>query len=136
MSNWSRAGIRTVLSLLTPEEEEDLDLGAEKAEAESRGMDFLAFPIPDRQVPYSEAAMTSTVEALHAALSAGKDVVVHCRQGVGRAGLVSACLLVFKGLSAEDAVARLGAARRAPIPETPEQRRWIDGYAANFAGAR
>lgn len=136
MSGWRRAGIDAVISLLVSEEEEDLGLNAERREAESRGMDFLSFPIPDRQVPDSEAAMASILEALDAALASGKNLLVHCRQGVGRTGLVAACLLVAKGFSPEDAVARLSAARGESIPETPEQRRWIDRYAASFAGAR
>jgi len=39
-------------------------------------------------------------------------------------------------LDAETAVSRLTAARGVPIPETPEQRQWIDRYAATFANAR
>jgi protein-tyrosine phosphatase len=87
-------------------------------------------------VPDSEAGLTSTLEAVDAKLSVGRNVVVHCRQGVGRAGLVAACLLVAKGLSPEDAVERLSAARGEAVPETAEQRSWIDRYAAIFAGAR
>jgi protein-tyrosine phosphatase len=136
MSNWRRAGVDAVLSLLTPGEEDDLELRSERARAGVCGMDFLSFPIPDRQVPDSEAGLTSTLEAVDAKLSAGRNVVVHCRQGVGRAGLVAACLLVAKGLAPEDAVGRLSAARGEEVPETSEQRRWIDRYAAIFAGAR
>jgi len=135
MSSWRRAGIDAVLSLLTREEEGDLDLTAESREARAGGMEFISFPIPDRQVPDSDAAMSSALESLDAALVAGKNAVVHCRQGVGRTGLVAACLLVAKGLTPEDAVERLSKARGEPVPETPEQRRWIDRYAAKFASA-
>jgi len=134
MSGWRRAGIDAVLSLLTPTEDVDLDLQAERGEANACGIEFISFPIPDRQVPDSEAAMASTAETLDAVLTSGKNVVVHCRQGVGRTGLVAACLLVAKGLSPQEAVARLSAARGEPVPETLEQRRWIDRYAATFAG--
>lgn len=136
MSNWRRSGVDAVLSLLTPGEEDDLDLRDERPQAGSCGLDFLSYPIPDRQVPDSEAGLTLILEAVDATLSAGRNVVVHCRQGVGRTGLVAACLLVAKGLSPEDAVARLSAARGEAVPETAEQRRWIDRYAATFAGAR
>lgn len=136
MSRWRRAGIDRVLSLLTPEEEADLDLQAERSETVAHGMEFSSFPIPDREVPDSEAAMTSALEALDTALYAGKNVVVHCRQGIGRTGLVAACLLVAKGLRPEDVVERLSAARGERVPETPEQRRWISRYAATFADAR
>lgn len=135
ISGWRRAGIDAVLSLLTNEEEHDLDLKTEKTVAKAHGMKFISFPIPDRQVPDSEAEMASTLEILDAALSSGKNVVVHCRQGIGRTGLVAACLLVSKGLPPENAVEMLTTARGAPVPETPEQRRWIDHYAAISASA-
>jgi protein-tyrosine phosphatase len=130
ISSWHREGIAVVLSLLTPEEEHDLDLETEKQAAKAQGIEFLSFPIPDREVPRSEAAMTSALEALNAALSSGKNVLVHCRQGVGRTGLVAACLLVSRGLTPETAVSRLSAARGIAVPETSEQRDWINRYAA------
>jgi protein-tyrosine phosphatase len=136
MDAWRRAGIDTVLSLLTLEEEQDLDLLREAHEANARGMKFVSLPIPDRQVPNSESEVSATLDRLDADLAAGKNVVVHCRQGVGRTGLVAACLLVAKGLTPEVAVKILSAARGAPVPETAEQRRWIDHYAAVLASAK
>jgi protein-tyrosine phosphatase len=135
MSDWRRAGIDTVLSLLTPEEEKDLDLKNEARAAKAQGMKFISFPIPDRQVPRSESEVASALEKLDADLSSGKNVVVHCRQGVGRTGLVAACLLATKGFSPGAAVETLSAARGLQIPETVDQRRWIDHYAATLAGA-
>jgi len=136
MAAWRRAGIDTVLSLLTPEEEEELDLKREAQEAKVRGMKFASLPIPDRQVPNSESEVSAALDRLDADLSAGKNAVVHCRQGIGRTGLVAACLLVAKGLTPEAAVKTLSAARGAPVPETAEQRRWIDHYAAALAGTK
>lgn len=136
MAGWRQAGIDTVLSLLTPEEEEDLDLKGEGREAKARGMKFASLPIPDRQVPNSESEVSATLDRLDADLAAGKNVVVHCRQGVGRTGLVAACLLVSKGLTSDAAVKALSDARGTPVPETREQRRWIDHYAAVLAGIK
>jgi len=51
---WRRQGIGVVFSLLTPEEEDDLDIAAEASIARTHGMNFLSFPILDRQVPDSE----------------------------------------------------------------------------------
>jgi protein-tyrosine phosphatase len=132
MGAWRQAGIDTVLSLLTPEEEQDLDLKREAQEANARGMKFASLPIPDRQVPSSESELSATLDRLDADLSAGNNVVIHCRQGIGRTGLVAACLLVTKGLSPEVAVKTLSAARGTPVPETADQRHWIDHYAAVF----
>jgi len=136
MAGWHRAGIDTVLSLLTPEEERDLDLQSEAQAAKVGGMKFVSLPIPDRQVPNSESEVTATLERLDADLSAGKNVVVHCRQGIGRTGLVAACLLATKGLTPETAVKNLSTARGIPVPETTEQRRWIDHYASVLAGTK
>lgn len=136
MSEWRRAGIDTVVSLLTAEEEQDLDLENEAREVKARGMKFISLPIPDRQVPRSESEVAAALEKLDADLSSRKNVVVHCRQGIGRTGLVGACLLVTKGLSPGAAVESLSAARGLRVPETDEQRRWIDHYAAVLAGTK
>ncbi len=130
LENWRRSGVDVVVSLLTPEEERDLDLAAERHESEAQGLEFVSHPIPDRQIPASEAALSSTLERVDHALSSGKNVVVHCRQGVGRSGLVAACLLVSRGSTPDSAIERLSAIRGVSIPETPEQRSWIDHYLA------
>lgn len=136
MAGWRKAEIDVVLSLLTAEEEKDLDLKNEGREVERNGMKFMSLPIPDRQVPKSDPQVAATLEKLSAALAAGKKVVIHCRQGVGRTGLLAACLLITKGFSAGAAVDLVSAARGVPVPETAEQRLWIDQYAATFAGTK
>ena len=132
---WKHSGVGTILSLLTPDEERDLGITGEGAEAEAAGIEFLSFPIPDLQVPQSRTALTKTLERVDRDLAGGKNVVLHCRQGVGRSGLVAACLLVTKGIDAETAVHRISEARGVHVPETAEQRRWIDQYASSFAGS-
>jgi len=132
LANWRKAGVDTVLSLLTADEERELDLQDEARKVKSLGMGFQSFPIPDREVPKSEAKLAAALEELDTDLSAGKNAVIHCRQGVGRTGLVAACLLATKGLSSGAAISSVGAARGTPVPETEEQRRWIDRYAATL----
>ena len=133
ITSWQREGVNTVFSLLTDEEERDLDIAREEAEAKAHSMKFLSYPIPDRQVPDSEANLGKALQKLEAELAAGRNVVLHCRQGIGRTGLVAACLLLTKGIDLQTAVTRLSAARGTSIPETPEQRRWIDHYAETLA---
>jgi protein-tyrosine phosphatase len=136
MTSWRREGVDAFLSLLTPEEEQDLDLEGERRAAQAQGMEFISLPIPDRQVPGSEADVAPVVEEVDALLSSGKNVVVHCRQGIGRTGLLAASLLVAKGWNPDDAVATVSQARGIPVPETVEQRRWIDHYAAILSGTK
>lgn len=133
---WKRAGVNAVLSLLTRDEERDLELGEETTEAKAQGIEFISFPIPDRQVPSSETGLVRTLERLDDALSSGKNVVVHCRQGVGRSGLIATCLLVRKGMSPDAAVESVSGARGVSVPETNEQRDWIDRHAVALAGTK
>ena len=99
-------------------------------------MKFLSFPISDREVPDSESKPANILERLDKDLSAGKNIVLHCRQGIGRTGRVAACLLLMTGWEPETALLMLSTARGLPVPETAEQRRWIYRFATTLAGAR
>src|SRR2546423_5339539 len=88
IASWRRAGINTVFSLLTPEEERDLDLADEGHQVRAHGMKFVSFPIPDRQVPSSETELSAGSQKGDAGLSSGEKVGVHFCQGIGRRGLV------------------------------------------------
>lgn len=132
IADWKRGGIASVVSLLTPDEERDLELTFEATMAKKHGLEFISFPIPDRQVPRSEAALGKLLDAISDVLESGKDVLIHCRQGVGRTGLVAACLLVKAGMSPGAAVEAVSAARQIEVPETSEQRHWIERYAPAF----
>lgn len=130
LSAWRGAGVDVILSLLTPEEEHDLELGTEQSEAQALGLKFLSLPIEDRGVPPSETDVHATLDRVKGLLSTGMNVAIHCRQGVGRTGLMASCLLISAGLYPEAAVTKLSAVRGVPIPETAEQRHWIDHYAS------
>jgi len=136
IANWKRAGVNVVLSLLTSEEESSLGLRGEADQVRASGLDYVAFPIPDLQVPTSSAKLSETLDKLGANLAKGENVLIHCRQGIGRSGLVAACLLISKGLSPGAAIEQVSAARGLPVPETPKQREWIDRFAIVSASAR
>lgn len=136
VANWKRAGVDVVLSLLTKDENRSLGLLSEASEVNKSGLEFLSFPIPDLEVPSSKAKLGETLEKLNGALAKNKNVLIHCRQGIGRSGLVAACLLISKGLSPGAAVDQVSAARGLPTPETPEQREWVDRFAPASAGVR
>jgi len=136
IAGWRRSGINAVLSLLTPDEEKDLDLRDEAGEVRAQGMEFSSFPIADRQIPKSEAKWSEVLERVDRDLSTGKNVLVHCRQGIGRSGMVGACLLVRKGMSPGAAIESVSAVRGISVPETAEQRDWIDHYAVALTGTK
>jgi protein-tyrosine phosphatase len=132
---WKAANVEVVASLLTPEEEETLNLKEEEKACVERGLVYRLFPMPDRGVPQSYENAISFIKVLEDDLVQGKTVAIHCRQGLGRSALISASLLVLSGLDPEAAVKRVSIARAAQVPETPEQLAWIGGVARHAAHA-
>jgi protein-tyrosine phosphatase len=124
--------VDVVVSLLEQNEASELGLSDEEAVCTGHGIDFLAFPIADRGVPNNLPAFSSLVELLARLLSEGKGVVVHCRAGIGRSGLVAACVLLRFGVAPEEVFAIVSEARGLRVPDTDEQANWT----LNFASCR
>ena len=124
-NGWRRAGIDIIVSLLEEDEAAQLGLLDESKAAEANGIGFISFPIPDRGVPSSTSGAVSLIASILDALEAGKNVAVHCRQSVGRAGLIAAGVLRSSGLTPERAIEVISSARGQTVPETPGQRSWI-----------
>lgn len=122
---WRDSGIQTVVSLLEREEEAELEIRGEAGEVTKQGMRFISFPIPDRGVPRSTAAALRALDAVHDELQRGRNVLVHCRQGIGRTGLVAASLLVMDGTDPRSAIEEVSKARGVRVPETADQEQWI-----------
>lgn len=123
------SGVDVVVSLLEREEITELDVVNEQAFCETNGIRFLSFPIKDRGVPPLNRETVDFIRMLAEILSEGKTVVIHCRQGVGRSALIAASVLVVKGLDVNLAFERVAAARGCPVPDTQEQREWVDKFA-------
>jgi len=124
-SGWRRAGLDVVVSLLEEGEAAQLELLRERDIAESQSVHFISFPIPDRGVPESASSALSLLRTIAGALEMGKNVAIHCRQGIGRSGLIAAGVLVTSGLGVDQALEIVSAARGQTIPETPAQLQWI-----------
>ena len=122
---WKRAGLDWMISLLEREEAAQLQLNDEEGIAESNGVRFQWFPIPDRGVPASLPEAVGLLRRIAQALDEGENVAVHCRQGIGRSGMIAAGALVVSGVSAQKAIEAVSAARGQIVPETPPQLRWI-----------
>lgn len=129
-SAWREAGVDVVVSLLEPEEELQLVLEGEAAAAAASGVEFRSFPIPDRGVPASRASVTELASGIVDALDTGRNVAVHCRQGIGRSALVVAGVLVASGTNLKTALDAIEESRGLEVPETEEQRQWLRDFAS------
>ena len=123
--SWQQAGLNTLVSLLTPDEVADFELGKEGEWCQAHGIQFVSFPVPDRGVPASRTACLALVRELEHALTEGKRIAIHCRQGIGRSALLAACLLIVSGQDPETAFQHIGVARGCAVPDTAEQQEWV-----------
>jgi protein-tyrosine phosphatase len=125
-----RAGVDVLVSMLQADEAAELGLQAEANLCEASGIAFRSFPIPDRETPSSTTSFFQFVEDLRAEVHSGRSVAVHCRASIGRSSLLLAALLAAEGFTPDDAFRRLTIARGIQVPDTPDQIRWVEQFAA------
>lgn len=105
------------------------------SEVRSAGMRFHRLAITDVSVPDGPDDVVALVRVVLAVAGAGDTVVLHCRGGLGRAGLVAGCCLVALGVEANEAIHEVRKARPGAI-ETRDQETFVRGFAKVWADAR
>lgn len=115
-------GASTVLTLIEDHEFDMLDVRGLAAACRAHGMTWLHAPITDVGVPGAsfEALWAVVGHKARHELRCGNRVVVHCRGGRGRAGLVAARLLAEFGENPDRAIAAVRAARPGAIETTAQ----------------
>jgi len=115
-------GAGLVVTLAETAELEALGVPDLGARVRAAGLAWLHLPVRDYGVPDAafEAAWTTGGAAIRTRLLAGRDVMLHCRGGLGRSGMIAARLLVELGMEAGAAIAAVRAARPGAI-ETAAQ---------------
>ena len=88
-----------------------LKVVAEEADRLGAAPEYQRRPIRDASTPSVEA-MTEILDAIDAAVEAGKGVYLHCMAGLGRTGMVVGCYLVLHGRSGEEALEEIARLRR------------------------
>ena len=110
-------GAAALVSLIEPHELVSLGVPTLGDEVSARSMTWLHLPIRDVSTPGAafETSWTEHGESLRARLRDGFNVVVHCKGGLGRAGMIAARLLVELGMEPKEAVREVRAARPGAI---------------------
>lgn len=71
---------------------------------------------------------------IHQRIDAGERLLIHCRGGLERSGLVAARILVERGCAPRDAVHRVRAVRPGAI-ETRDQEEYVFALKPRYHGA-
>jgi len=124
------SGAEVLISLLTEPELVWAGVADLKARAEQLGLTHHFAPIPDQQAP--DPRLMSTIAGWFD--DAKGPVVVHCLGGLGRSGLVAACML---GIEGEDGTRAIELVREARGPRAVESSRqeafvhaWCEAHSA------
>lgn len=122
------AGATAMLTLMEEHEIVACNLSIDRLRnaSTSRSITWHHNPITDFQAPPDTWEQNWLVlgEELRGRLADGETVVLHCRGGRGRAGMVAARLLVELGIDPEDAIIQVRRARPEAI-ETPPQEAYV-----------
>lgn len=129
---WRATGVDCVVSALTRVEEVELDLQNEGKACRDNGLQFESLPIPDRGTPPSASSLHRVLSLVNQNLKSQRTVIIHCRQGIGRASLIAASALAATGEDSDRAFSRIARARGRPVPDTDEQREWVRQFAGGL----
>jgi len=91
-------------------------------------------PVVDMEAPTQEQ-LDRCISAIDRAFEKNMGVGVHCTAGLGRTGVVLACHLVSRGMSSDNALARIRRLRPGSI-ETDEQASAVGEFARRQAADR
>lgn len=119
-------GASAIVCLMEPFELKMLGVERLPAVVRKAGLSWIHLPIRDVDVPSQsfEERWKTAGHQLRQLLVEGKCVLVHCRGGLGRSGVVAARLLVELGMNPDDAIAKVRLHRPGAI-ETLAQESYV-----------
>lgn len=114
-----------VLSMTETAEMQEFGAATLAAELARASIAWRHFPIVDYGGPDAtrQAQWPQLSLELHRRLETGEGILLHCRGGQGRSGMVALKLLVERGEQPDQALARIRAVRPGAV-ETDGQRQW------------
>ncbi|MDH5610413.1 MAG: dual specificity protein phosphatase family protein [Cyclobacteriaceae bacterium] len=65
--------------------------------------ELVNFPITDMNIPLPRKAL-ELVQIMDEKINKGQKLLIHCKAGLGRTGLIAASYLIYKGMDAEESL--------------------------------
>ncbi|WP_299195071.1 cyclin-dependent kinase inhibitor 3 family protein [uncultured Amphritea sp.] len=115
-------GATLVVTLVEDFELKELKVPNLGQQTQRRGIGWLHLPIADYSVPTEafEQQWATEGREIRNRLRKGEAILVHCKGGLGRAGMIAARLLAELGMPPKEAIKTVRRARKGAI-ETPSQ---------------
>jgi ADP-ribosylglycohydrolase/Flp pilus assembly protein TadD/protein-tyrosine phosphatase/DNA-binding Xre family transcriptional regulator len=124
--------VDTLVSLIEESEFGELNINNFEYECRNHDIELIRFPLRDVSVPPSRTSFARLIREIAKRLTENKTVVIHCKGGLGRAGLTAACAIVAASgnkINGSEAIKMVRAARRGTV-ETGEQENYVLQFGA------
>lgn len=118
--------IQVIVCLLEWSEMKMLGIADYPRKSQEAGFLFYHLPIRDKGVP-DQNEIDILIPTLVNHLMMGQNVLIHCREGLGRAGTICACCLTHFGYKGKDAIRTIRQRRPGAI-QTNNQERCVLNY--------
>ena len=116
----------TLITLMEDQEFQKIGVAGFKDAADKSQFTWVHIPIRDTSIPSQQAEqlLSDVMPTIHETLQAKGRIVIHCRGGLGRTGLLAARILIEAGMEAQNAIDYVRKQRPGAI-ETYEQERYL-----------
>jgi protein-tyrosine phosphatase len=124
----------TLVSLIEDEELITLQIRNLEHECRNHEIELLRFPLRDVSIPTSLKEFARLIQGTVERLNENKTVVIHCKGGLGRAGMTTACAIIVASgnkINGAEAIKMVRAARKGTV-ETPEQERFVSLFGDEY----
>ena len=125
IANLKKQNVRLLISLLEAEEINELRLRQQETVCKGNDIEFINFPIADRDIPKIDDKTDWLIEYLTDKHKAGVSIVIHCRMGIGRSSIIAAAVLLQAGLKADKIITDISKIRGLKVPDTDKQLQWL-----------
>jgi protein-tyrosine phosphatase len=117
--------VDVIVSLLERHEINELGLQTQPQLCKANNIEYLSFPIPDRNIPRNEAEAERFIKLLVQKLEEKTNIAIHCRMGIGRSAIIAGGVLLHCGYKVDEIIPHISKMRGLSVPDTEEQARWL-----------